>query len=183
MSQFQKVWTRARLENADVSELPSRIGSGFRKRKDESWHAWRQRILMLVDEGKINLTPKKSEAPKTLFEQRSPATIQGLYNFGVKDESDARRYTEMDYDRPALARLNPRAESMAEVPPDVRGGMFHLRTSMAQVVEKTIDLKLEEANCPLFCYECPAGRVLGCSVTHMTVAKEEGVDTSSLLIG
>ena len=177
------VWTRQRIAECPVDQLPDGM-SRWRKKKNQTWEGWRSEILMRIDNGGIDLTPKKKKGKKGEFEKRKSHTLTALTQFGVKDEEEQRRYARTDYESPHFDNLVTDTEKHQNEQEEYsRGGLWSLRNMFSLVVRDTIELKLEEANCNLECVRCPAGQVLACTVENLSMSLEEGYDMQPLLMG
>jgi hypothetical protein len=182
-----KVWTKERLATCPTEELPNRMGSGYRKKKDETWNAWRQRLLMHIEAGNINLNPKrnkKTSGGKDRYLERSQECLDFLQKEGFDTEEERRRFSKMDYETPALNSvvIDTLIRQKTTAPEDL-GGMWGVRLEMSKWVAGTWSLKVEEASCPLNCFDCPSARALSCATTNLTSSLEDGFDMRELLLG
>lgn len=176
------VWTRQRLVECPVDELPPRFHP-YRKKKKQTWESWRQEIIMRIDNGTIDLSPrKKKSTKKTEYDKRQKETLEALSSFGIKDEAVLRFCADPNYDDSYMRNLNVKSwQHQNDVEPCGQGGMWHLRMGMERTVRASIELKLEEANCDLMCVHCPAGSVLGCVTQNVTSIETEGINLKPIL--
>lgn len=196
----KKYWTRQRLEemNPDDRDFPLKLGRySLRSSTGESRLQWKTRLLLLVDEGEINLDADRKTS-KDFYLRRPPYVIEALSRFGVTDEADQRKLTE-DPRTPLLAAFvndsERRLKEALEVPPGTdpvlaaylknhaatqrfdisdQHGLLGVRELMTQWVDDTYQRKFEEASCDLNCMACPSAKVLACVTENITPLKLDG---------
>ena len=185
MAKEKRQWTRKELEEESVASFPHRLYP-FRRRKGESETVWKYRALKMVDEGRIDLTPKKKKrvGGSDPLLKRKPSTLRGVERMGVDGGESAMRIFSAPPSYPLLDAMKTRTERREEEEQtEDSWGLFSLRREMHFWVDESWDLKIEEARCDLMCLACPGGLVLACATDNLGSAKEDGVDLAPFLFG
>lgn len=168
-------WTLELLASVPDQELPLRVGRQ-RRRKSESISQWRARLLKLVEDGIVDLTPKVVGG-KDAFAARTPEALLSLASLGVNTEEAQRVFSEPAITPLMASYVNATEQMQREVSEDDRDGLFDVRRMLFEWMGATWDLKYEEAHyCGLQCLTCPSGQVLGCATDNLSSAASDGFD-------